>query len=83
MPLRVVEDIISSCHSLRVGESSAGWKLGGQLGYARQLGHSDCVVRRCWDQWFREMSFTLRPGSGRPRQTGRREKRHIARNARV
>ncbi|PRD23623.1 UNVERIFIED_CONTAM: hypothetical protein NCL1_45884 [Trichonephila clavipes] len=29
------------------------------------------------------MSFTRRPGSGRPRQTGRREDRHIAINARV
>ncbi|GFV96783.1 transposable element Tcb1 transposase [Trichonephila clavipes] len=25
---------------------------------AHQLGTSDCVVRRCWDQWIREMSFT-------------------------
>ncbi|GFX81325.1 transposable element Tcb2 transposase [Trichonephila clavipes] len=31
---------------------------------ARQLGRSDCVVRRCWDQWIREMSFTRRPGPG-------------------
>ncbi|GFX37305.1 transposable element Tcb2 transposase [Trichonephila clavipes] len=23
----------------------------------RQLGRSDCVVRRYWDQWIREMSF--------------------------
>ncbi|GFX29055.1 transposable element Tcb2 transposase [Trichonephila clavipes] len=29
------------------------------------------------------MSFTRRPGSGRPRQTSRREDRHIVRNARV
>ncbi|GFX13952.1 uncharacterized protein TNCV_3611521 [Trichonephila clavipes] len=36
---------------------------------ARQLGRSDCVVRRCWDQWIREMSFTRRPSSGHPRQT--------------
>ncbi|PRD29393.1 UNVERIFIED_CONTAM: hypothetical protein NCL1_29538 [Trichonephila clavipes] len=50
---------------------------------ARQLGRSDCVVRRCWEQWIREMSFTRRPGSGRPRQTSRREDRHIVRNARV
>ncbi|GFV70336.1 transposable element Tcb2 transposase [Trichonephila clavipes] len=35
---------------------------------ARQLGCSDCVVRRCWDKWIREMSFTRRQGSGRPRQ---------------
>ncbi|GFX16473.1 transposable element Tcb1 transposase [Trichonephila clavipes] len=36
---------------------------------ARQLGRYDCVVRRCWNQWIREMSFTRRQGSGRPRQT--------------
>ncbi|GFX03765.1 transposable element Tcb2 transposase [Trichonephila clavipes] len=29
------------------------------------------------------MSFTRRPGSGRPRQTSRRKDRHIVRNARV
>ncbi|GFV62945.1 transposable element Tcb2 transposase [Trichonephila clavipes] len=40
----------------------------------RQLGRSNCVVRRCWDPWIREMSFTRRQGSGRPRQTNRREK---------
>ncbi|GFT53557.1 HTH_Tnp_Tc3_2 domain-containing protein [Trichonephila clavipes] len=50
---------------------------------ARQLGHSDCVLRKCWDQWMREISFTRRPGSGRPRQTSHREHRHIVRNARV
>ncbi|GFV37026.1 HTH_Tnp_Tc3_2 domain-containing protein [Trichonephila clavipes] len=50
---------------------------------ARELGRSDCVVRRCWDQWIREMSFTQRPGSGCPRQTSRREDRHIIRNSRV
>ncbi|GFV12069.1 transposable element Tcb2 transposase [Trichonephila clavipes] len=38
---------------------------------ARQLGHSDCVVKRCWDQWIREMSFTRRRGSERPRRTSR------------
>ncbi|GFW62147.1 transposable element Tcb2 transposase [Trichonephila clavipes] len=48
-----------------------------------QLGHSDCVVRRCWDQWIREMSFTRRQGLGGPRQTNRRENRHIIRNAHV
>ncbi|GFT30035.1 uncharacterized protein TNCV_715061 [Trichonephila clavipes] len=50
---------------------------------ARQSGLSDCVVRRCWDQWIREMSFTQRPVSGRTRQTIRREDHHIARNARA
>ncbi|GFX77557.1 transposable element Tcb2 transposase [Trichonephila clavipes] len=48
----------------------AGWSA---RRVARQLGRSDCVVRRCWDQWIREMSFTRRPGSGHPRQTSRRE----------
>ncbi|GFU54740.1 transposable element Tcb1 transposase [Trichonephila clavipes] len=56
----------------------AGWS-GRRV--ARQLGHSDCVVRRCWDQWIRGMSFIRRRGSGRPRQTSRREDRHIVRNA--
>ncbi|GFU68339.1 transposable element Tcb2 transposase [Trichonephila clavipes] len=50
---------------------------------ARQLGRSDCVVRRCWDQWIREMLLTRRPGSGYSRQTSRREDHHIVRNARV
>ncbi|GFW93653.1 hypothetical protein TNCV_4541821 [Trichonephila clavipes] len=35
------------------------------------------------DQWIREMSFTRRPGSGRPRQTSRREDHHIVKDARV
>ncbi|GFX48406.1 uncharacterized protein TNCV_4614021 [Trichonephila clavipes] len=63
-----------------IGMMEAGWSA---RRVARQLGRSDCVVRRCWDQWIREMSFTRRPGSGRPRQTSRREDRHILRNARV
>ncbi|GFV61223.1 transposable element Tcb2 transposase [Trichonephila clavipes] len=42
---------------------------------SRELGLSDCVVRRYWDQWIREMSFTRRPGSGRPRQTSRHRKK--------
>ncbi|PRD25024.1 UNVERIFIED_CONTAM: hypothetical protein NCL1_42107 [Trichonephila clavipes] len=50
---------------------------------ARQLGRSDCVVRRCWDQWIREMPFTRKPGSAHSRQTSRREDRHIVRNTRV
>ncbi|GFW67695.1 HTH_Tnp_Tc3_2 domain-containing protein [Trichonephila clavipes] len=35
------------------------------------------------EQWIREVSFTRRPDSGHPRQTSRREDRHIIRNARV
>ncbi|GFT15066.1 HTH_Tnp_Tc3_2 domain-containing protein [Trichonephila clavipes] len=46
-------------------------------------GRSDCVVRRCWDQWIRERSFTRRPSLGHPRQTSHREDHHIVRNARV
>ncbi|GFX07694.1 HTH_Tnp_Tc3_2 domain-containing protein [Trichonephila clavipes] len=50
---------------------------------ARQLGRSECVVRRCWDQWIRQTLFTRRPSSGCSRPTSRREDRHIVRNARV
>ncbi|GFW34507.1 transposable element Tcb2 transposase [Trichonephila clavipes] len=58
----------------------AGWS---DRQVAHKLSHSDCVVRRCWAQWIREMSITRRPGSGRPRLTSRREDSHIVRNARV
>ncbi|GFX58050.1 transposable element Tcb2 transposase [Trichonephila clavipes] len=58
----------------------AGWSARRE---ACQLGLSDCVVRRCWNQWIREMSFTRRPGSGCLRQISRREERHVIRNARV
>ncbi|GFV47311.1 HTH_Tnp_Tc3_2 domain-containing protein [Trichonephila clavipes] len=58
----------------------AGWSA---RRVARQLGRSDCVVRKCWDKWIRDMSFTQGPGSGCPRQTSHREDRHIVRNARV
>ncbi|GFT52390.1 HTH_Tnp_Tc3_2 domain-containing protein [Trichonephila clavipes] len=50
---------------------------------AHQLGCFDCIVKRCCNQWIRKMSFTRKPGSGRPRQTSHREDRHIIRNARV
>ncbi|GFV08839.1 uncharacterized protein TNCV_3820821 [Trichonephila clavipes] len=63
-----------------IGMMEAGWSA---RRVARQLGRSNCVVRRCWDQWIREISFTRRPGSGRPRHTRHREARHIVRNARV
>ncbi|GFU28736.1 transposable element Tcb2 transposase [Trichonephila clavipes] len=54
----------------------AGWSA---KSVARQLCRSDCFVRRCWNQRIREMSFTRRPNSGRPRQISRREERHILR----
>ncbi|GFV73998.1 transposable element Tcb2 transposase [Trichonephila clavipes] len=63
-----------------IGMMEAGWSA---RRVARQLGRSDFVVLRFWDQWIREISFTRRPGSGRIRQTSRREDRHIVRNARV
>ncbi|GFW88622.1 transposable element Tcb2 transposase [Trichonephila clavipes] len=64
-----------------IGMREAGWSA---RRVARQLGRSsDYVVRRCWDQWIREMSFTRRPGSGRLRQKSRREYHHIIRNERV
>ncbi|GFX04220.1 transposable element Tcb2 transposase [Trichonephila clavipes] len=44
---------------------------------------SDWVLRRCLDQWIREIVFTQRPGSGRPRPTSRREDRHMVINARA
>ncbi|GFU56030.1 transposable element Tcb2 transposase [Trichonephila clavipes] len=50
---------------------------------ARQIGHSHYVVKRCWDQRIRDMSFTRRPDSKRPRQSNRREDHHIERNERV
>ncbi|GFY30205.1 transposable element Tcb2 transposase [Trichonephila clavipes] len=58
----------------------AGWSA---MLVARQLGRSDCVVKRFWDQWIREMSFTRRPDSERPLPTSHREDHHIVRNARV
>ncbi|GFT33262.1 transposable element Tcb2 transposase [Trichonephila clavipes] len=63
-----------------IGMMKAGWSA---RRVARQLGRSDCAVRRCWNQWIREMSFTRRPGSRRSRQTSRREDHHIVRNAGV
>ncbi|GFV70689.1 transposable element Tcb2 transposase [Trichonephila clavipes] len=63
-----------------IGMMESGWSA---KRVARQLGRHDCVVRRCWDQWIREMSFARRPVSGRPRQTSCREDHYIISNARV
>ncbi|GFV87521.1 transposable element Tcb2 transposase [Trichonephila clavipes] len=63
-----------------IGMMEAGWSA---RRLARQLGRSDCVVRRYWDQWIRELSFSRRPGSERPQQTSRRKDRDIVRNSRV
>ncbi|GFX02383.1 uncharacterized protein TNCV_2285501 [Trichonephila clavipes] len=43
-----------------IGLMKPGWSA---RRVARQLGCSDCVVRRCWNQWIQKMSFTRRPGS--------------------
>ncbi|GFV45316.1 transposable element Tcb2 transposase [Trichonephila clavipes] len=84
MPLRrfrrQYEQLLQFERGRIIGIMEAGWSA---RRVTRQVGHSDCVVRRCWDQFIRDMSFTRRPGSGRPRQTSRREDHHIVRNARV
>ncbi|GFS91038.1 transposable element Tcb2 transposase [Trichonephila clavipes] len=43
---------------------------------ACQLDCLHCVVRRCWDQWILEVSFTRRPGTGHPRQASREDPPH-------
>ncbi|GFT07843.1 transposable element Tcb2 transposase [Trichonephila clavipes] len=84
MPLRRFRrqyEQLSQLESGRIiGMMEVGWSA---RRVARQLGHSDCVVRRCWDQGIREMSFKRRPCSGYPRQTSPREDHHIVRNASV
>ncbi|GFX94991.1 transposable element Tcb2 transposase [Trichonephila clavipes] len=42
-----------------------------------------CSARTRLDQWIREVSFTQRPGSVRPRKTSHREDHYIVRNPRV
>ncbi|GFX91607.1 transposable element Tcb2 transposase [Trichonephila clavipes] len=45
-----------------IGMMETGWSA---RRVACQLGRFDCILRRCWDQWIQEMSFTQKPGSGR------------------
>ncbi|GFV63179.1 uncharacterized protein TNCV_1022361 [Trichonephila clavipes] len=81
----IKEDLRYTCHyttplkllQLERGMAEAGWSA---RQIARQLGRSDCVVRRCWHQWMRKISFIRRQGSGRPQWTSRRENRHISRH---
>ncbi|GFS84118.1 transposable element Tcb2 transposase [Trichonephila clavipes] len=84
MPLRrfrrQYEQLLQFERERIIGMMEAGWSA---RRVARQLGRSNCAVRRCWDQWIREMSFTRRPDSGHPRQTRHREDHHIVRNAHV
>ncbi|GFT86616.1 transposable element Tcb2 transposase [Trichonephila clavipes] len=56
----------------------AGWSASR---VPHQLHQSDCVVRRCWNQWIREILLTRRPGSGCPQQISHREDQHTVRNA--
>ncbi|GFX86323.1 transposable element Tcb2 transposase [Trichonephila clavipes] len=60
-----------------IGMMEAGWSARRE---PRQLDRSDCVMRRCWDQWIREMTFTRRAGSGHPRQISCRAECNIVRN---
>ncbi|GFV15943.1 uncharacterized protein TNCV_857211, partial [Trichonephila clavipes] len=56
MPLRRFRrqyELLSQFEGWRViGMMEAGWSA---WRVVRQLGRSDCVLRRCWDQWFREI----------------------------
>ncbi|GFV99813.1 transposable element Tcb2 transposase [Trichonephila clavipes] len=63
-----------------IGMMEVGWAV---KRVARQLGQSDCVVRRCWNHWIQEISSTRIPGSGHPGQTSHRKDYYIVRNARV
>ncbi|GFT48790.1 transposable element Tcb2 transposase [Trichonephila clavipes] len=84
MPLRRVrrpyEQLLQFERERIIGMMEAGWST---RRVTRQSDRSDCVLRKYWDQWIREMSFTGRPGSGSPRQTSHQEDHHIVRNASV
>ncbi|GFT29625.1 transposable element Tcb2 transposase [Trichonephila clavipes] len=66
----------SQYEQLQEGMMEAGWS-------SRLVGRSDLTVRRCWDQWTEEASFTRQSGSGRPLQTSHREDHHVIRYASV
>ncbi|GFU87772.1 transposable element Tcb2 transposase [Trichonephila clavipes] len=59
-----------------IGPREAGWS-NRRIGH--QLGRSDMVVARCWQQWITEGRVYRRGGSGRPRNTNDREDRAIRR----
>ncbi|GFU79561.1 transposable element Tcb2 transposase, partial [Trichonephila clavipes] len=63
-----------------IGLREAGWSA---MRVTRQFGLCDCVVRKCWEHWIQDMSYTRKLASGCHRQTSRREDRHIIRTARV
>ncbi|GFX64106.1 transposable element Tcb2 transposase [Trichonephila clavipes] len=61
-----------------IGLREAGWS---NRRIGRDLGRSDMVVARCWQQWITEGRVYRRGGSGRPRNTNDREDRAIRRVA--
>ncbi|GFT91640.1 uncharacterized protein TNCV_686681 [Trichonephila clavipes] len=79
----VFENNINSCQFERGRIISMMETVWSARQVARQSRYSDYVARRCLDQWIREMSFTRRPDSERPRQTSHQEDRHIVRDARI
>ncbi|GFT67160.1 uncharacterized protein TNCV_783141 [Trichonephila clavipes] len=80
---KVIENWTSRLDYIRVSRGSHMPEIIFKMRVARQLGRFDCVVRRCWDQRIRDMSFIRRQGLERLRQSSRRVDRHIVRNARV
>ncbi|GFT52223.1 transposable element Tcb2 transposase [Trichonephila clavipes] len=61
---RQYEQMLQSERGEIIGMMEAGW-LARQV--AHQLGHSDSVVRRFWDQWIRENSGDNHVRAWRPR----------------
>ncbi|GFT90767.1 transposable element Tcb2 transposase [Trichonephila clavipes] len=84
MPLRhhrrQYEQLSDFGRGIIIGVMEAGWSA---RRVPRQVCRSDLTVRKCWDQWTEETSFTWQSGSGPNRQTNRREDHHIIQHARV
>ncbi|GFU51119.1 HTH_Tnp_Tc3_2 domain-containing protein [Trichonephila clavipes] len=84
MPLRRFQRPYEQLSQFERGRIIGMMKAGGSARQVvRQLGRSDCVVRRCWDQWIGEMTLTQKPSSRHPRQTSCQEDCYIVRNASV
>ncbi|GFS76653.1 transposable element Tcb1 transposase [Trichonephila clavipes] len=65
---------------LIIGMKTAGWSTHRVAG---QVDRSECVVRKCWEQWMREGTHARKTGSGATRKTTRTEDRRIVRQALV
>ncbi|GFU69930.1 hypothetical protein TNCV_3348551 [Trichonephila clavipes] len=75
---------MSSCQSLRgKNHSDDGSRLVSAPRVTRHLGCSDFTIRRCWNQWTREMSATGQLSLGCSQQSNNREDRHIIRHTRI